>query len=134
MSFTPMDPSELVGKTRAELLEMCRAAGFKATAWKRERMAAVLTGDEVEVPTKKNVLAGQLEKRRDDAGALDAERRKIKEKLALRTGHCLSKNGCRCEAYVPGGQDAFHWPICLTCAHTQHAHAKEEQCSPPATS
>lgn len=131
-TLTPLEPSELAGKTRADLLEMCRARGLKATAWRKEQMFAALTGQDepVEKAPKKNVLAGQLEKRRDDAGSLDAERRKLKEQLALCTGHCLSKNGCKCEAYVPGDHDAFHWPICLTCSHTQHSHAKVEQCPP----
>lgn len=127
-----MSSEDLQGKTRAELLTFCQSRGFKATAWAKDRMLAALTGQDepVESKPKKNVLAGQLEKRRDDAGSLDAERRKIKEQLALRTGHCLSKNGCKCEAYVPGGHDAFHWPVCLTCTHTQHSHAEVDQPAP----
>ena len=123
-----MDPAELEGKTRAELLELCRARGLKATAWKRDRMHAALTGQDepVEKAPKKNVLAGQLEKRRDDAGSLDAERRKIKEQLALRTGHCLSKNGCKCGAYVHGARDAFNWEICVECGHCRWTHATVE--------
>jgi hypothetical protein len=34
--------TETKGPTRAELLEECKAAGLKATGWKKERMAAEL--------------------------------------------------------------------------------------------
>lgn len=127
-TLTPLEPSELAGKTRADLLEMCRARGLKATAWKRDRMFAALTGqDEAMAPApKKNVLASQLERKRDEAESGDAAVRKAQENMAKRTGKCLS-TVCllQCQAYEKGHKDAFHWQLC-SCGHTQWAHAVAE--------
>lgn len=118
------DRAGLEGQTRAELLEICRGRGLHATAWKKERMLAALMGQDGPVAeTKKdNVLASQLERRWDDAGSPSAERLKLEKELALRTGRCLSKNGCKCEAYVVGMKDTFGWQMC-ECQHTNWSHA-----------
>ena len=68
------------------------------------------------------MLASQLRARRDE-GIDSAESRKRAEEMAKRTGKCMSVCGCRCEAYEPGGKDAFGWQLCQ-CSHTQHAHSK----------
>jgi hypothetical protein len=122
-----IDPAELEGKTRAELLELCRARGLKATAWKRDRMAAALTGQDepVEKTPKANVLAGQLEAKRLEREDPGAEARKARESRLKRNGACQSRNGCRCEAYEYARRDAFHWELC-SCGHTQWAHAVAE--------
>lgn len=136
-TLTQLDPAELAGKTREELLAMCRERGLAATAWKKGRMEQALLAGEAPAPgrvarVKKtdNALAQQLARRSED-GSRDAELKKLRERLELHTGPCQSKNGCKCEGWVPGGHDAFHWPICETCTHTRHAHARVEQCPEP---
>lgn len=134
MNIETVEATELEGKTREQLLEMCRARGLAATAWRRERMHAVLTGAE-EAPAPKprakadgggNALAAQLEQRRLEKGQQDQEAaRARREHLAKRTGRCLSKNGCQCEAYEPGKKDAFGWQMC-ECQHTDWSHAVVE--------
>jgi hypothetical protein len=127
-----MDPAELEGKTRAELLELCRARGLKATAWKRGRMEAALTGQDepVEKTPKANVLAGQLEKRREERENGDAAAKRARENMLKRTGACQStvcKAGC--QAFELGEKDAFGWTMCL-CGHTMWAHSPADQPAP----
>lgn len=121
-----MDPSELTGKTRAELLEMCQARGLKASGWKRDRMYSALTGAEAPESTKKNVLADQLDKRREERETGDQVVAKALANRLKRTGRCLS-TVCEleCQGYEEGARDAFHWQLC-TCGHTQWAHAEAE--------
>jgi hypothetical protein len=126
-TMTPLEPSELAGKTRAELLELCRARGLKATAWKRDRMHAALTGQDVPVPEpRKNVLAGQLEARREENGS-GSDARRAAENREKRTGACQSL-ACSygCEAYAFERRDAFGWHTCV-CGHTQWGHAAGDQ-------
>ena len=127
-------PAELEGKSRAELLEMCRARGLAATAWKKERMAqALLSGEEpaaratvgrVKDPSPGALLATQLSARAAQEGR-DAAVRRAREERLKRTGPCQSRNGCACEVYEPAGSDAFGWQLCA-CQHTQWAHAEEK--------
>ena len=124
----PLEPATIAGKTRAELLNLCRAVGLKATAWKRDRMAAVLTGEE-QLPTPAAKADVKLTKPapRPLAEEGDAARKRALENRLKRTGKCLS-TVCElaCSAYEEGRLDAFHWQLC-TCGHTQWAHAVPEQ-------
>ncbi len=122
----PLPTEALAGKTRADLLELCRQAGFKATAWKRERMAAALTGAEEPPAPKANVLAGQLDKRREERETGDQAVAKALANRLKRTGACQSTVcAIQCQQYEEGHKDAFHWQLC-TCGHTQWAHAVAE--------
>lgn len=126
-----MDPAELEGKTRAELLELCRSRGLKATAWKRDRMFAALTGQDepVEKAPKKNVLADQLDARREERSG-EADAKKARENMLKRTGACQS-TVCRagCQEFELGEKDAFGWTMCL-CGHTMWAHSPADQPAP----
>lgn len=119
----PVEAAHLEGKSRAELLEYCKQAGLKATAWKRDRMHAVLTGvvDKTETTPVTAVIAEQLERR--ETG--DLAKRALELRLK-RTGRCLSTVcDALCESYLAGVKDAFGWQLC-ECGHTQWAHADEE--------
>lgn len=132
MTETVLTEAELEGMTRAQILDLCKARGLSATAWKRGRMIAVLTGQE-EAPAastrvKKesgNVLAQQLA-RRDQVVSED-----ISAKLAKRTGACQSASACECTGYAKGRRDAFGWQMCV-CQHTQWAHAVPAEPTEPA--
>lgn len=123
-----MTPEELAGKTRAQLLELCRARGLKATAWKRDQMYQALTGSLPEPPAGKapgkNALASQLERRREAAEDGAAAAKKAKEALAQRNGHCAA-TGCTCPSYQPVWRDAFGWECCHDCRHTRWAHSPD---------
>lgn len=123
----PPAGADIEGKTRAELLEMCRARGLAATAWKKERMEqALLTGEQparrpAREPAQRAAIAEQLEERESGAEAAKALASRL-----LRTGRCLSTT-CEigCQGYEEGARDAFRWQLC-TCGHTQWAHEKQE--------
>lgn len=125
-----MDASELEGKTRADLLELCRARGLRATGWKRDRMFAALTGGEQ--PAAKRQVA-------PSAGTVPAAKRGDGEVAAKAREHRLQRTGaceavvCKaaCPAYEEVGKDDFGWHTCL-CGHTQWAHQKTEAQAAPA--
>lgn len=112
-----LDPGALEGKTRAELLDLCKARGLKASAWKRDRMFAELTGSEAPAApvARENKLAQQLEARETVSVA------SVQARLALRTGRCVSQSGCKCEKYEADRKDAFGWQTC-ECGHTNWSH------------
>lgn len=134
MTTTKYELIDLLEKSRAELLELCRAAGYKATAWKKETMIAVLTGQQsssvagseagaaAAARPSGNALAKQLERREQNPTA------EAKANLAARNGACVSVTCVRagtCTAYVPGEKDDFGWQMCL-CGHTKWAHEKDQ--------
>jgi len=133
VSAGPVDPAELAGMGRAQLLELCRARGLAATAWKKERMAqALATGEAPRArPARAGAPAGaagirdQLAARREAEG-LDAAAAKARAKMEARTGRCLSASGCACEAWEAGMKDAHGWQLC-ECQHTQWTHAPAGQ-------
>lgn len=108
--------------TRAELLERCKAAGLKATAWKKERMAAELAKLEGAAPEQEP--PGQAEAPQPEAG--DDEGQSERETTAAEnpepsprlTGWCSrtpmwsyhhlncparkGKTSCGCECHEPG--------------------------------
>lgn len=161
MSEAPMSPEELKGKTRAELLELCRARGMKATGWKRDRMFTELTGEtpppkpasgpdraaaaeavakkqeETEKPdpeaAKKAVKEKQAETQdKVEAPATDKEA-SLHERMKARTGYCAAIS-CACASWFPNGMDANRfWPMC-DCGHTQWVHAKPEDKRPAPSS
>ena len=129
-TLTTVDPAELEGKTREQLLGMCREAGLAATAWKRGRMLAVLTGAEPAPEPKRREANGvnlTNPAPRPLAEEGEAARRKALEQRQKRTGACQSTTcAMECPAYEEGRLDAFHWQLC-TCGHTQWAHAEAGQ-------
>lgn len=144
MSEAPMSPEELKGKTRAELLELCRARGMKATGWKRDRMFAELTG---ETPPPKPASGPdraaaaeaiaqkqeETEKPDSDVAPKGAKAKSLKERLASRTGSCFAV-GCKCESWIPGEMDVNRlWHMCADCTHTQWVHSVAEGPVPSST-
>lgn len=123
MTTTMTKDAGLAGMTRAQLLEICREKGHKATGWKRDQMLAVLeSGEAPAAKAKPNVLAAQMEQRETNDQAV----LKAREHMLARTGRCVA-TVCRaaCQSYEAAGKDAFNWQLC-DCGHTQWAHAQGE--------
>ena len=133
-----MNPEELKGKSRAELLELCRARGMKATGWKKERMLQELGSPAVETEkpdleaAKKAIEEKQAETQDKVEAPATGKEASALERMKARTGHCAAI-GCTCEVWLPNGMDGNRfWPTC-SCGHTQWVHAKpgEKRPEPP---
>ena len=130
MTITLLEKSELEPLTREQILEKCREAGLAATAWKRGRMIAVLTGEEPAPEPKARrsegvKLTAPAPRPLSEDG--DHAAKKALESRLKRTGACESLTcAIGCQGYEEGRKDAFHWQLC-TCGHTQWAHAVGEK-------
>jgi hypothetical protein len=117
------DPADLEGRTREQVLALCREAGLAATAWKRGRMVAVLTGAEpAPSPRARAVKITEPAERAPASADAAVYLAKVLEQRRSRTGPCQATT-CRaaCQAYEEGARDAFRWQLC-SCGHTQWAH------------
>ena len=124
---------DLKGKSRADLLAICKERGYKATGWDKGKMLAVLTGEEAP-PVSKTERKKKVEKaikERKSSGSDEPATGKetsAQERMKARTGRCEAI-GCTCEVWLPNGMDGNRfWPTCA-CGHTQWVHAKPEDTS-----
>lgn len=126
---------DLKGKSRADLLAICKERGYKATAWDKGKMLAVLTGEEAppvsKTERKKKVEKAIKERKSSDSDepAATGKEASTQERMKARTGYCAAI-GCACEVWLPNGMDSNRfWPTCA-CGHTQWVHAKPEDKRP----
>lgn len=124
---------DLAGKSRAELLELCKERGLKATGWKKERMLQELAGGSTEKPDPEAVKEAIKEKQAETETKAEApatgKEASLQERMKSRTGYCVAI-GCSCEAWLPDGMDANRfWPMC-SCGHSQWVHAPNGESRP----
>ena len=127
---------DLKGKSRADLLAICKERGYKATGWDKGKMLAVLTGEEappVSKAERKKKIEKAIEERKSSGSDSDepvtGKEASAQERMKARTGHCAAI-GCTCEVWLPNGMDGNRfWPTC-SCGHTQWVHAKPEDKRP----
>lgn len=126
---------DLAGKSRAELLELCKERGLKATGWKKERMLQELGSPAIETEkpdpeaAKKAVEEKQAETQDKVEAPATGKEASLQERMKARTGYCAAI-GCTCESWLPEGMDVNRfWPMCA-CGHTQWSHAPNGESRP----